>query len=180
MTCSACGNGLGPDVRFCPLCGAPAAPPPPTYAAYPPPPMIWPYNRVERNLQILGTMWLVYAVLRLCTGLIGMMFLHGTFGSHWGNSNFNLGWSPFGSMWLASIWPMAFFSLAVSIGCTVLTGFALITRQPWGRVLGIIFGILALIHIPLGTALGVYTLWVLAPRLSGDEYAALTDRRRPT
>jgi ABC-type glycerol-3-phosphate transport system permease component len=68
---------------------------------------------------------------------------------------------------------MAFFSLAVSVGCTVLTGYALITRQAWGRVVGIIFGILALFHLPLGTALGIYTLWVLAPRLSGDEYASV-------
>jgi hypothetical protein len=48
------------------------------------------------------------------------------------------------------------------------------TRQPWGRVLAIIFAILALIHLPLGTALGIYTLWVLAPGASADEYAAIT------
>ncbi len=118
-------------------------------------------------------MWLVYAALRTCTGLMALLFFHGFLGSHFGHGDFNLGWSPFGTMWLASLWPMALFSLAVSIGCTVLTGYALLTRQPWGRVLGIIFGILALIHIPLGTALGVYTLWVLGPRFSGDEYASL-------
>ena len=151
----------------------PAAVPPAPTTAYAPAPTVWPYNRVARNIQILGAMWLVYAALRFCTGLMGMMFLHGFLGSHFGHGDFNLGWSPFGSMWLASLWPMAIFSLVVSVGCTVLTGYALITRQPWGRVLGIIFGILALVHIPLGTALGIYTLWVLAPRVSGEEYASL-------
>ncbi|MGA7156036.1 MAG: hypothetical protein WBY53_04275 [Acidobacteriaceae bacterium] len=142
-----------------------------SYAAQSAP--IWPYTRVARNIQVLGAMWLVLAVLRLFAMLVGMMFLHGIFGSHWSGNDFSFGWNPFGDMWLASLWPMAFFYMAVSVGCTVLTGYALLTRQPWGRVLGIIFGILALVHIPLGTALGIYTLWVLAPRLSGDEYASL-------
>jgi hypothetical protein len=78
-------------------------------------------------------------------------------------------------MWLASLWPMALFSLLTSVCCILLTGYALLTRQPWGRIFGIVFGILALIHLPLGTALGIYTLWVLAPGISGDEYAALAD-----
>jgi ABC-type glycerol-3-phosphate transport system permease component len=80
-------------------------------------------------------------------------------------------------MWLDSLWPMALFSIMMSVGCTVLTGYALLTRQPWGRVLAIIFAIFALIHFPLGTALGIYTLWVLAPRYSGDEYTALAYRQ---
>jgi hypothetical protein len=133
------------------------------------------YDRVTRNIQGLGILWLVYAGLRIFSGLFGVLILHGLFGHHFGNSDFNLGWSPFGSMWLASLWPMALFSLLTSVCCILLTGYALLTRQPWGRVFAIIFGILALIHLPLGTALGIYTLWVLAPSLSGHEYAALAD-----
>jgi ABC-type spermidine/putrescine transport system permease subunit II len=68
---------------------------------------------------------------------------------------------------------MALFSLMTSVCCILLTGYALLTRQPWGRVLAIVFAILALIHLPLGTALGIYTLWVLAPGASADEYAVL-------
>jgi hypothetical protein len=41
-------------------------------------------------------------------------------------------------------------------------------------VLAIIFGILALFHPLLGTALGIYTLYVMAPSLSGAEYDAMT------
>ncbi len=173
MTCSTCGNALAQDVRFCPKCGTQIfqqIQPQPAYSATPP---VFPYDRVSRNIQILGALWLVFAGLRAVTGLFGVLFLHGLFGSHFGHSDFNLGWSPFGSMWLASLWPIALFSLIISVGCAVLTGYALLTRQPWGRVLAIVFGILALIHLPLGTALGIYTLWVLAPRLSGDEYASL-------
>ena len=173
MTCSTCGNTLTPDARFCPRCGAQTSFQPPQGSAYPPAPGYLPYERVSRNLQILGILWLVYAALRTFAGLVGVMFLHGLFGSHFGHTDFNLGWSPFGTLWLATLWPIALFSIMISVGCTILTGYALLTRQPWGRVLAIIFAVLAMFHLPLGTALGIYTLWVLAPRPSGDEYAAL-------
>jgi len=47
-------------------------------------------------------------------------------------------------------------------------------RQPWARPLAIIFGVLALLKIPFGTALGIYTLWVLAPRASWAEWESLS------
>jgi hypothetical protein len=40
-------------------------------------------------------------------------------------------------------------------------------------MLGIVLAFLALIRIPFGTALGIYTLWVLLPESSGQEYDAL-------
>ena len=180
MTCSTCGNVLAQDVHFCPKCGTrcePQMPSQPQAGRYGSAPAGFPYFRVSRNLQTLGTLWIVYAGLRAFSGLIGVLFLHGIFGGHFGHSDFDLGWSPLGRMWLDNLWPMALFSIMVSVGCILLTGYALLTRQPWGRVLAIVFGIFALIHLPLGTALGVYTLWVLAPRLSGDEYASLAYRQ---
>jgi hypothetical protein len=56
-----------------------------------------------------------------------------------------------------------------------LTGFALLNRKPWGRTLAIVAAVLSLIKIPIGTALGIYTLWVLIPGQSGAEYEALAD-----
>jgi hypothetical protein len=129
--------------------------------------------RVSRNLHTLGTLWLCYAALRFLAGIFGLLFLHGILGRHFGHSDFNFGWSPFGRMWMDSLWPIAMFSIMMSVGCTLLTGYALVTRQPWGRILAIVFGIFALFHFPLGTALGIYTLWVLGPRICGDEYAAI-------
>jgi hypothetical protein len=37
-------------------------------------------------------------------------------------------------------------------------------------MLAIVMGCLNLIHIPFGTALGIYTLWVLLPAQSEREY----------
>jgi len=179
MICLACGNTVAPDARFCPRCGGQAFSHQQAGPAYPATPMLFPYNRVQNNIHGLAILWLVYAAMRAFSGLFGVLILHGLFGSHFGHSDFNLGWSPFGSMWLANLWPIALFSLLTSVCCILLTGYALLTRQPWGRVLAIVFGILALIHLPLGTALGIYTLWVLAPGASGDEYAAIAHAQHP-
>jgi hypothetical protein len=51
------------------------------------------------------------------------------------------------------------------------TGWGLLNREPWARIMALVLGFLALIHPPLGTALGVYTLWVLLPAESEAEYA---------
>ena len=52
-----------------------------------------------------------------------------------------------------------------------LAGWGLLNREAWGRVLALVLGFVALIHVPLGTALGIYTLWVLLPAESEAEYA---------
>ncbi len=52
---------------------------------------------------------------------------------------------------------------------------SLLTRQSWGRVLAIVAGVLVLFKPVLGTALGIYTLWVLAPSVSAMEYDAIAD-----
>ncbi len=43
----------------------------------------------------------------------------------------------------------------------LIAGIGLLKFRPWARILGIVVSALDLVHIPLGTALGVYGLWVL-------------------
>jgi hypothetical protein len=50
-------------------------------------------------------------------------------------------------------------------------------REPWARVLALVLGFIALFNIPFGTAIGVYTLWVLLPAQSQQEYEALAAGR---
>ena len=42
-------------------------------------------------------------------------------------------------------------------------GYGLVTCKPWARVLAIVVGILGLLNFPIGTAIGLYSLWVLVP-----------------
>jgi hypothetical protein len=43
----------------------------------------------------------------------------------------------------------------------LVAGVGLLKGRPWARILGIIVAILNLIHIPVGTIVGIYGLWVL-------------------
>jgi hypothetical protein len=51
----------------------------------------------------------------------------------------------------------------------IIAGIGLLRMKSWGRILAIVVGCLDLLHIPFGTALGIYTLWVLL----NDESRAL-------
>jgi amino acid transporter len=58
-------------------------------------------------------------------------------------------------------------ALVVLIVCAVfvipslIAGYGMLKRKPWARTAGIIAALLDLMSFPLGTALGVYSLWFL-------------------
>jgi hypothetical protein len=43
----------------------------------------------------------------------------------------------------------------------ILAGLGLYKRKEWARILTLIISVLNLISFPLGTALGVYSIWAL-------------------
>ncbi len=43
----------------------------------------------------------------------------------------------------------------------LLAGYGLLTRKPWARVVAIVVSVLGLLNFPVGTAIGLYALWVL-------------------
>jgi len=43
----------------------------------------------------------------------------------------------------------------------LIAGIGLLKLRPWARILGIVVAVLYLIHIPFGTIVGIYGLWVL-------------------
>lgn len=46
----------------------------------------------------------------------------------------------------------------------LIAGYGLLRRRPWARILGIVVGFLSLLNVPLGTIIGLYTLFVLMQR----------------
>lgn len=44
----------------------------------------------------------------------------------------------------------------------IFAGWGILSGRSWGRLLGIIVSILHLFNIPIGTTLGLYSLWVLS------------------
>ena len=133
--------------------------------------------RVQRNLQTLGILWCAFGAYRVIGGLIGMFFLRavsiGAFGDGWpfgGHSG-----AAFGPTWMSALLPFIAVYTAITAALALLVGYSLLTRRSWGRTLAIVVGILTLLKPLLGTALGIYTLWVLAPSASGAEYEAIAD-----
>jgi hypothetical protein len=55
---------------------------------------------------------------------------------------------------------IALFILAVSIP-GIIAGVGLLRFRDWARVLGIVISALDLLHVPIGTLVGAYGLWVL-------------------
>lgn len=58
----------------------------------------------------------------------------------------------------------------------IVAGYGLLKRRSWGRVLAIIVGILGLVNIPVGTIVGVYTLFVLLQESAHDYFAPITPK----
>ena len=163
MYCSACGQPMDPYQAYCPRCGRqmtaiPTAPPP-----------AWNWSRVHRHVHTLGILWLAYAGWTLLHWIMVAPFLsgmvHGWFPFHRGFDGFTF---PFEHVpWFI---PMITIILAGRAILCLVTGYALLRRYPWARALAIVTAILTLIRPITGTALAIYTLWVLLPGASGQEY----------
>ncbi len=178
MVCTKCGCEQGTPARFCRQCGAPIE------FTMPPPQPVWTPDagtyyaqakaaeqrmRVRQNLQPLGIMWCIYGAYRIVTVLIGLVFLH----SMAAEGMFGQMPEPVQHLIHAAL--PRFGLMVVAIGSVaLLAGYALLAQKSWGRILAIVIGILALIKSPFGTALGIYTLWVLAPQASGMEWDEMT------
>ena len=51
-------------------------------------------------------------------------------------------------------------------------GYGLLKRRVWGRILGIVVAALDLFNIPIGTAFGIYSLWVLTEQRAEAYFGA--------
>lgn len=153
MFCSACGQVLVPGQPVCTQCGHPVAvtvPPIPNFG--------FQVQNYASRVRALGTIWFIYGALSLAFGFASMTFassfLHGRFGP-WG-SGFGSGWW-FGPTLLRFGWSY----LVVRNGLAMIAGWGLMERTRWGRVVAVVAAFLSLIRIPIGTALGIWTLVTL-------------------
>ena len=156
MFCNHCGATVRPDDRFCPVCGRSTPAPQPSAPAA---------NRVARHLGLLAIFWAILSGLRLLHGsgsMVGARIIRG----------FDHGWPFF--HWLPDV---IHFAGLVTLGLAVLgfiAAWGLHERLYWARTLVLVLAFFALFNPPLGTALGIYTLWVFLPAQSAHEYQTLS------
>jgi hypothetical protein len=184
MYCEGCGTAFNPGAQFCASCGRElkvARPANVAAATVPAPARVTPGDgtRVRRHISLLAGLWLANGILRVIEvgGFLvfrRMIFQDGAiFSANWPFPGHGFEFGPFlwGSMFAGGVFLALFGALHL------LLAWGLFERQPWARTLGIVLGLLALIRIPFGTALGIYTLWVLLPQRSGHEYEAMAVAR---
>ena len=121
-------------------------------------------SRVEQHLRLVGILWIAYAVFHAIGGCVLLIVSHTIFG-RWSS-----GAHP------AFLHPLRTgigFLLLVKAGVSLIAGLGLLERQSWGRPLALVMAFIALLNVPFGTALGVYTLWVLMSPQADFEYKRL-------
>ena len=181
MVCSACGLEQVEGAQFCRQCGSrmvaadtgaqawmPLTAAPgygPGYClGYPAAP-----SRVERHAQSLGISWIFYGAYRLVEFVAAVTAFHamssrGMFGTL----------PPVVETLAGTLLPVISMLAVLWSGASIAAGIGLCTRKPWARILAIVLAVPTLLKVPFGTGLGIYTLWVLAPRASGQDWDRLT------
>jgi zinc-ribbon domain len=152
MFCDRCGTQQSESATFCSKCGKSLGTTP----------LMPRQGRIGGHVRLLGILWLAISALRLIPGLFLMAFAS--------TRLLPAEVPPF----VHALLPAIGMILLITAGIGIVIGCGLLMRQSWARMLTILFGAISLIDIPFGTALGVYTLWVLLPAEHEEEYRALS------
>jgi hypothetical protein len=111
------------------------------------------------HVRVLGVLYIVLSAL----GLLGALFMSLIFGVASGIVGANaephevaialpiIGLT--GTM-------LVVFLVIISLPA-LIAGIGLLKFRPWARILAIVMAVINLIHIPIGTIVGIYGLWVL-------------------
>jgi hypothetical protein len=164
MFCDACGAPLQAGQGFCTRCGK---------AIVGPVPMAQ-MSRVARHAQPLGILWIAYSAVILIGGGVLMVLANTLFGHLMRNMG------PFGPDTNAPNFPtflqplLSFIGLALVIKAMagIAAGVGIIQRADWARTLAIVVACVSLLSMPFGTAIGIYTLWVLFSPEAEAEFRA--------
>ena len=117
------------------------------------------YKDMETHISILGWIYMIgNAFLLLMGGLAFIFFL--------GIGLFSGDMEAAGILMVVGFTGMVFFVALAIPG--ILAGYGLLKRKSWARVLTMVLGVLNLFSFPVGTAVGVYTLWVLLQEDAND------------
>jgi len=114
---------------------------------------------METHVKIAGILQIVYSALGLISGIV-LFFLFGVIGFAIPAASENPDAVYFTPFFLILATFVAGFLVVISLP-GILGGYGMMKYANWGRILSIIVSIFYLTHIPLGTILGIYNLWVL-------------------
>lgn len=107
---------------------------------------------MKKHVDLLAILFIVYHSigLMIALGLTGILSAAGLFSG-----------DPQAAGILALVSTVVFTLLLAVSAPGIVAGVGLLKRWWWARILALVVAFLNLICFPLGTALGVYTFWVL-------------------
>ena len=129
-------------------------------------------NRVQEHVRLLAILWMAYSALTVVGGIVLIVISNTLFGRF-----SQAGPPPEVTSWLRPFLTVIGYLILSKAAASLIAGLGLLQREPWGRTLTLVVGFISLFNIPIGTALGVYTLWVLLPAQSDEEYRAFSRAR---
>jgi len=102
---------------------------------------------MDTHVRVVGWLWIINGLLSVLMAIIGLVII-------------NLSVVDTGvDALLASFGVLCFF--IPGIIAYGLAGYGLLKYKSWARILAIILALLNLILFPIGTLIGIYTLWVM-------------------
>jgi len=116
---------------------------------------------MEKHVTVLGALYIAFNILGIMAAFIVFTVIVGG-GLLSGDSEAIVITSIVGTV-------IAFF-LSITSLPGIVGGFGLLKRKYWAKILVTILGCINLIHIPFGTVLGIYTLWVLLNKETEKEF----------
>jgi len=107
---------------------------------------------MDTNVRILGWLWIIFGVL----GILGALCIG--IGTAGGGLISQDDTAILVTSIVAVVCGGLFF---LGNALNIIAGVGLLKYKSWARILAIILGIINLFGFPIGTALGIYTFWVL-------------------
>lgn len=164
MYCENCGAQVGENYRFCPSCGKGFN----SYTVMRP--NMPRRSRVQEHIQLLGVLWIACGALMVLGSIAIMTVGHAVLSMIFRP---DIGAPPEVFPLMRTIFGFVAAFVGIKGAAEILAGWGLLERASWARPLTIVVAFISLLNIPIGTALGVYSLWVLLPEESGKDYDQL-------
>ena len=166
MFCDGCGTAVQPGQAFCSKCGKQIVGPVSVMHAPVP-------GRVQGHLHLLGIMWLAISAFNAVGGVVLYILANTLFARlH------EMGAPPEAPTgFLRPLLSVIAVLILVKAAVGFIAGWGLLQREPWARIIALVLSFISLFNVPFGTAIGVYTMWVLLPSQSQQEYDTLTADR---
>lgn len=124
-------------------------------------------NRVREHVKLVAILWMAYSALHFFGGLVVLLigkFVVVRIG------NIPNGPPPEVMEWLPALVSTVGWLILVNAGLGIAVGWGLLQREDWARTFALVLGFVAMLNVPIGTAIGIYTAWVLLPSRSEAEY----------